>query len=191
VMIADSVEAAARAMPEPNPSRISSLVQRIIAKKMEDGQFDECDLTLRELGQVEKAFVRVLMGMHHSRPVYLPAPRPGHQTTAQINAQRTTRQLRGPSDEGEAAATGEAAGGDTASDSDQRPSQDTIEQPRVPTDAFAAVRPHRDTLDEVSGETAKMAVADIQEPSDVQAPESPTAVLSASRPPTTILPKVD
>lgn len=72
LMLADSVEAAARALPEPNPQRVREIVKKIIATKLSDSQFDECDLTLRELAQVEEAFVRVLAGMHHTRPAYLP-----------------------------------------------------------------------------------------------------------------------
>lgn len=75
LMIADTVEAAAKALPDPNPKRIEALVQRLIAKKREDGQFDECDMTLRELSQVERALTHVLIGMHHTRPVYLPPPK--------------------------------------------------------------------------------------------------------------------
>lgn len=74
VMIADSVEAASKALPEPTPAKIEALVQRIIASQLEDGQFDECDLTLRELAVVEQTVVKVLVGMNHVRPVYLPGP---------------------------------------------------------------------------------------------------------------------
>lgn len=74
LMLADAVEAAAKALPEPNPVRLHALVKRVIAQKTEDGQFDECDLTLRELAQVEDAFVKALMGIHHVRPVYLGPP---------------------------------------------------------------------------------------------------------------------
>ena len=72
LMIADSVEAATKALPDPNPVRVAALVKRIIAGKLEDGQLDECDLTLRELALVEQAFVKTLLGIHHSRPVYAP-----------------------------------------------------------------------------------------------------------------------
>lgn len=72
LMLADAVEAACKAMPDPNPVRVQGLVKKVIAGKMEDGQFVECDLTLRELALVELAFVKAVIGMHHSRPVYLP-----------------------------------------------------------------------------------------------------------------------
>lgn len=72
LMLADAVEAAAKALPEPNAMRMQALVKKIVAAKTEDGQFDECDLTLRELAQVEEAFVKTLVGIHHARPTYLP-----------------------------------------------------------------------------------------------------------------------
>ena len=74
LMIADTLEAAAKALPEATPDRVRGLVGRLIARKLEDNQLDECDMTLRELAAVEKAFTRTLIGMHHTRPVYLPGP---------------------------------------------------------------------------------------------------------------------
>ena len=91
LMIADSVEAAAKALPDPNPVRVQGLVKRIIAGKLEDGQLEECDLTLRELALVEQAFVKTLLGMHHTRPTYLPPATPqlvlGHSPTGNYLAQ--------------------------------------------------------------------------------------------------------
>ncbi len=75
LMLADAVEAAAKALPDPNPMRFAALVKKIIASKTDDGQFEQCDLTLRELALVQVAFVRALIGIHHVRPVYAqPAP---------------------------------------------------------------------------------------------------------------------
>ena len=58
VMIADAVESATRAMGEPTPSRVQSLVHDLIMKRLLDGQFDECDLTMRELETIEKTVIR-------------------------------------------------------------------------------------------------------------------------------------
>lgn len=91
LMIADTLEAAAKAMPEPTPERVRALVSRLIARKLEDNQLDECDMTLRELAAVEKAFTRVLVGMHHTRPVYLPAPKE-QQRRSLLDAARAMRQ---------------------------------------------------------------------------------------------------
>jgi cyclic-di-AMP phosphodiesterase PgpH len=45
-------------------------VSRIIAERLEDGQFDECPLTLRDIEQVREAFVAQLLGMYHQRIAY-------------------------------------------------------------------------------------------------------------------------
>ncbi|MBF0186607.1 MAG: HDIG domain-containing protein [Magnetococcales bacterium] len=71
LMIADSVEAAARTLKNPSPAHIQSLVRRIINSKIGDGQLDECQLTLRELSLIEEAFCRVLtLGFYHHRIEY-------------------------------------------------------------------------------------------------------------------------
>src|SRR5205085_9113427 len=64
VMVADAVESATRAMPEPNPGRIEGLVHDIIMKRLLDGQFDECDITMRELEQIERTCVKSLLGIY-------------------------------------------------------------------------------------------------------------------------------
>ncbi|MCI0343747.1 MAG: HDIG domain-containing protein [Planctomycetales bacterium] len=74
--LADSVEAASRSLSDPTPGRLRDLVHTIIWKKLGDGQLDECDLTFRELRRIEEAFVRVLVGVFHSRIRY-PDARPG------------------------------------------------------------------------------------------------------------------
>ena len=52
VMLADAVEAASRAMPDPTRERLQALVQRIITAVFTEGQLDECDLTLRDLNAI-------------------------------------------------------------------------------------------------------------------------------------------
>ena len=59
-MLADSVEGAARALVEPTPSRIESLVEEIALKKLLDGQFDECHLTLEQLRTIEDSLIKSL-----------------------------------------------------------------------------------------------------------------------------------
>ncbi|HSI35301.1 MAG: HD family phosphohydrolase [Phycisphaerae bacterium] len=70
LMIADAVESAVRAMPEPNASRIETLVHDLAMKRLHDGQFDECDLTFRELELVERALTKTLLGIYHTRVQY-------------------------------------------------------------------------------------------------------------------------
>ncbi len=70
LMLCDSVEGAARAMRTPTPAKIEHLVHSMATKRLMDGQFDQCDLTLRELKQIEDAIVRSLSAIHHGRIVY-------------------------------------------------------------------------------------------------------------------------
>jgi membrane-associated HD superfamily phosphohydrolase len=74
VMLADSVEAASRAMVKPTPAKIELLVNRVVADKLRDGQLDECELTFRELSKITTSFVRALTGTMHARIEYPDAP---------------------------------------------------------------------------------------------------------------------
>ncbi|NPV72825.1 MAG: HDIG domain-containing protein [Pelotomaculum sp.] len=70
VMLADSVEAAVRSLQNRTPGRVEGLVRRIIKDKLNDGQFDECDLTFKDLDIIATSFVKVLSGIFHSRIEY-------------------------------------------------------------------------------------------------------------------------
>lgn len=70
VLLADSVEAAARALKDPNPGKIEELVHKIINNKFIDGQLDECDLTLKDLEKISAVFIRLLCGIYHNRTSY-------------------------------------------------------------------------------------------------------------------------
>lgn len=70
ISIADSVEAAVRSMKEPTQEKIHGIVQAIIKDKLHDGQFDECDLTIKELKTVERVLCETLNGIFHSRIEY-------------------------------------------------------------------------------------------------------------------------
>ncbi|MDD5431499.1 MAG: HDIG domain-containing protein [Candidatus Omnitrophica bacterium] len=70
VLLADSVEAATRAMRDPNPAKIEEVVHKIINNKFIDGQLDECDLTLKDLEKISAVFIRILGGIYHSRVSY-------------------------------------------------------------------------------------------------------------------------
>jgi len=70
IMLADGVEASVRSLSSRDEPSIRSMVARIVAERMEDGQFDECDLTLRDISRVQEAFVSQLLGMYHQRVAY-------------------------------------------------------------------------------------------------------------------------
>ena len=70
VMVADAVEGASRTLVDPTPKRIETLVHEIAMKRLLDGQFDECSLTLGELAIVEDSLTKSLIGIHHGRIKY-------------------------------------------------------------------------------------------------------------------------
>ena len=70
MMLADAAESASRSLSEPTPARIASLVHELAQKRLEDGQFDECGLTLEELKTVERSLVKSLTAVYHGRVKY-------------------------------------------------------------------------------------------------------------------------
>ena len=70
IMLADGVEASVRSLSSRDEAAIRSMVGRIIEERIADGQFDECDLTLRDLERIRTAFVEQLLGMYHTRIAY-------------------------------------------------------------------------------------------------------------------------
>ncbi|QSO46105.1 HD family phosphohydrolase [Alicyclobacillus mengziensis] len=70
LMICDAVEAAVRAMPKPTPGRVEGVIRKIIRDRLQDGQLDECDLTLQDLDAMVGAFMKTLKGIYHSRIEY-------------------------------------------------------------------------------------------------------------------------
>ena len=70
LMICDSVEAASRSLKEPDENNISNLVDNIIQKQMDDGQFMNVDLTLRDFTTIKKVLKKKLMSIYHVRIAY-------------------------------------------------------------------------------------------------------------------------
>jgi putative nucleotidyltransferase with HDIG domain len=70
VLLADSVEAAARAANNPDSAKIEGLVHKVINNKFIDGQLDECELTLKDLEKISAIFTKLLCGIYHSRANY-------------------------------------------------------------------------------------------------------------------------
>lgn len=70
IMIADSLEAAVRSMKAPSPEKIREMVDSITEDKLKDGQFDDCDITLKELRKAKAVMCETLNGIFHSRIAY-------------------------------------------------------------------------------------------------------------------------
>lgn len=70
IMLADSIEAAVRSLDEKTPITIETMIRKIIAGKMDDGQLSDADLTFKEIETIIKVFTKTLMGIHHVRIKY-------------------------------------------------------------------------------------------------------------------------
>lgn len=70
LMLCDGVEGAVRALHEPTPSRIESVLHQVVTNRLNDGQFDDCDITLKELRRVEDSLVKSLCAIYHGRVAY-------------------------------------------------------------------------------------------------------------------------
>lgn len=70
VMLADTIEAAVRSMPEKTPQKIRAMVEKLVNMHFVDAQLDECELTLRDLHMIVDAFVKILIGIYHQRVEY-------------------------------------------------------------------------------------------------------------------------
>lgn len=70
MMLADTVESASRALREPTPARLENLVTEIAKKKFEDGQFDQCPITVQQLHTIQLSLIKSLNAVYHARVKY-------------------------------------------------------------------------------------------------------------------------
>jgi putative nucleotidyltransferase with HDIG domain len=70
LMLADGVEASVRSLDDKDEASIRAMVDRIVDARVEDGQLDDAELTLKNIAQIKEAFVQQLLGMYHSRIKY-------------------------------------------------------------------------------------------------------------------------
>ena len=70
LMIADAVEAASRTLIEPTPAKIRAMIQTIVDDCLRDGQFDDCDLTMRDLAAIVETLEKTVSTVFHHRIDY-------------------------------------------------------------------------------------------------------------------------
>ena len=117
IMLADTVEAAVRSMPDPTPQKIREFISKLVRGKLDDGQLDNAPLTLRDITRICEAFATVLNGVFHERIEY-PAISPA--AAAHVAAQaRLTAGRRKPR-RGARAAPHRAAGRRSAGAAERR-----------------------------------------------------------------------
>ncbi|MHB0936979.1 MAG: HD family phosphohydrolase [Armatimonadota bacterium] len=88
VMLSDSVQAAVKAIKDPLPSRIENMVQEIINNRLEDGQLEDCDITLHDLHRIREVFVRMLSGLYSYTRLEYPDIKAGTRVQAEANGSR-------------------------------------------------------------------------------------------------------
>jgi len=130
-MLADSVESATRVLQDATPERVRELVHNLFDGKIQDGQLDDADLTLREIAAIEDQFVKMVSGMYHHRIDY---PTTRHLTEAPGNGRGSEGE--GSAEEGsspsnlpssDTASTGSASPG-----RDDGPDPEPEEAPQLP-----------------------------------------------------------
>ena len=70
LMMADTVEAASRSLPEYTEETIRKLVNKLIDSQMQEGLFQKAPITFREVDMIKELFVEKLQTIYHSRIVY-------------------------------------------------------------------------------------------------------------------------
>jgi cyclic-di-AMP phosphodiesterase PgpH len=74
MMLADSIEATVKSLPKPTPKRIEDVVADTVRRKLQDGQFDECQLTMHDIHEAGEAIRESLIGFLGPRIEYPEAP---------------------------------------------------------------------------------------------------------------------
>ena len=70
LMMADSAEAAARSIKNPTAENIDNLVESVINKQLNEDQFSDADITLKEITKLKNLFKKKLVNIHHQRIEY-------------------------------------------------------------------------------------------------------------------------
>ncbi|MDP7069965.1 MAG: HDIG domain-containing protein [Phycisphaerales bacterium] len=88
LMLSDCVESATRAMADPTPGQIEGLVHDLARKRLLDGQFDQCPMTLAELSKVKEAILARVGAIHHGRIAYPSEedPQPSDEDAERVEA---------------------------------------------------------------------------------------------------------
>ncbi len=85
LMLSDVSESTVRALKPGSAAEIDEIVRKSIAHHLENGQLDECDLTIADLHQVRTAFVDILQGVHHPRIKYPSQEKEEAEETEQVS----------------------------------------------------------------------------------------------------------
>ena len=99
LMLADASESSVRSMTERTPGKIENQVCAMVERRLTDGQLDDCELTLREVHQIELSLIKSLTSMYHLRIAY-PTPAGQKPSAGELQAQAASRKEETTSDSG-------------------------------------------------------------------------------------------
>ncbi|MBM4416098.1 MAG: HDIG domain-containing protein, partial [Chloroflexi bacterium] len=126
VMLADSAEATVRASADRSPERIRALVDGLIRERLEEGQFDECDISLRDLRETAESYTATLNAVYHPRVQY---PEPTERELASRRVERVLERGEPTAPTGSARPAGprrlRARGSSTSGNAGEELSEDT------------------------------------------------------------------
>jgi membrane-associated HD superfamily phosphohydrolase len=92
-MLADTIEARVRSLDDQSPENLEHTIEEMVRKRFEEGELDECPLTLKDLTKIREAFLQVLVGVYHARVKY---PRTDRQANKDAKVpRRSGKQNRG------------------------------------------------------------------------------------------------
>lgn len=130
VMLADTIEAAARSIPDPTPEKVDALIRKLVHNTLNGGQLDDSLLTFRDLEKICSAFSTVLTGVFHERIEYPDIPLPPRMERAEGEAAKPAE----PTAAHEEAATEKPA-------SEEDPSPETVKPAHEPAEPVPSGRP--------------------------------------------------
>jgi putative nucleotidyltransferase with HDIG domain len=101
VMLADGVEASTRAITEPTVDKIAANIDSLVKLRLLEGELDESKLTMKDLKKVQESFLKILVGIHHSRLRYpeqeaavtMPAPAAAGETASRTSKPHAEKRL--------------------------------------------------------------------------------------------------
>ena len=70
VMMSDAVEASTRSIPEKTEKNLSAMIDKVIGHQLSTGQFDNAEITMKEINTIREAFKRFIRGVYHVRISY-------------------------------------------------------------------------------------------------------------------------
>ncbi|MCR5358920.1 MAG: HDIG domain-containing protein [Thermoguttaceae bacterium] len=70
LMIADAVESASRSIKDADKGKIRNMLHNIVQRRIDDGQFNDCGLTLSEIQKIEASMLTTALSMNHQRIKY-------------------------------------------------------------------------------------------------------------------------